>query len=133
VFLHECNSADYLTDAPKFDLAFLDGSHIAEHVQDEFEFLSMNATETYLLHDTQTQLLPEFEKTPWFDGPLFISDKLKSSPDWLCLEDAVDRKGELTKRGMFFATKSPCQYMRARKIFDYWKSVSTQELMEKMG
>jgi len=133
VFFHECASSDYLMKAPAFDFAFLDGSHIAEHLQDEFELLSMQNTETYVLHDTRTQLLPESKYTPWFDGPLLISNKLKSSPDWLCLEDSIDRQGEQTKRGLFFATKNLDQYMSAKGIFNYWNSVSTQKLIEDMG
>ena len=35
-------SVEYLKDAPQFDFALLDGSHISEDVQDEFEYLSMN-------------------------------------------------------------------------------------------
>lgn len=131
--LNECKSSEYLVNAPRFDLALLDGSHIAEHVQDEFELLSLNSTSTYILHDTKTQLLPESKDTPWYDGPLRISQKLSASPDWLCIEDGEDRKNELTKRGFFFATREICLYRRAKLIFEYWTSISTDELFNIMS
>lgn len=65
-------SVEYLKDAPQFDFALLDGSHISEDVQDEFEYLSMNKTPTYLLHDVNTQLLSESKNTPWYDGPMLL-------------------------------------------------------------
>lgn len=122
VHYHECMSSEFLPNAPTFDFAFVDGSHIAEHVQDDFELLSMNKTPSYFLHDTMTQLLPESEATPWYDGPMLLRSRLLSSNDWLCLEDSADRDGELTKRGVLFATRDINQYTNAKKVFEYWAS-----------
>jgi cephalosporin hydroxylase len=133
VQLNERKSSEYLLNAQKFDLALLDGSHIAEHVQDEFELLSLNSTQTYILHDTRTQLLPESKETPWYDGPLRIAEKLAASPDWLCIEDSIDRKGELTKRGFFFATRDIGLYRKATEIFNYWTNISTKDLLVLMS
>ena len=115
IFLHECASAEYLADAPCFDFAFLDGSHIAEHVMNEFELLSMNGIDSILLHDHRTQLLSNFKDKPWFDGAYFLSERLRHSRNWYCVEDMGRRENELTDRGLFFATKRQdlCRLMRA--------------------
>ena len=99
----------------------LDGSHISEDVEDEFEYLSMNDVQTLLLHDTCTQLLPQNQHTPWFDGPMLLKHKLLASPDWLCVEDALFREGEQTERGLFLATKVPYIYNQAIRIFENFK------------
>ena len=129
VFYHEMPSARFLPDAPPFDFALVDGSHIAEHVQDDFEYLSMNNTGSYLLHDVRTQLLPESKEEPWYDGPLFLRNRLLASPDWMCIEDCVDRKKELTKRGILFATRSANEYSKALSIFRYWETLTYDELI----
>ncbi|NLI35359.1 MAG: class I SAM-dependent methyltransferase [Bacteroidales bacterium] len=119
-FLHEERSVNFLMNAPFFDFVLLDGSHIAEDVEDEFEYLSMNGTNSYLLHDTYTQLLPESHDTPWYDGPMFLMEKMQCSPDWFCLEDHLYRDGEQTERGICFATKNKKMYERATLIFEFW-------------
>lgn len=121
VRLHELRSSDYLQNSPKFDFALLDGSHIAEDVEDEFEYLCLNGIDTLMLHDVNTQLLPENNETPWFDGPMFLKQKLMASPDWLCLEDSLYREGENTERGLFFATTKKIIYDEASTIFEYFK------------
>lgn len=125
---HEMRSSEYLPVAPRFDFVLLDGSHISEDVQDEFEYLSLNHTDTYLLHDTNTQLLPESTNTPWFDGPLFLMNKLKSSKDWFWIGDCKERRDERTNRGIFFATKNARYYYIAKDIFNYWSSLSLHEI-----
>lgn len=121
VTLHELRSSDYLQNSPKFDFALLDGSHIAEDVEDEFEYLSLNGIDTLMLHDVNTQLLPENKDTPWYDGPMFLKQKLMASPDWLCLEDSLFRVGEKTERGLFFATTQKNIYDEASTIFEFFK------------
>lgn len=118
--LHEMKSVEYLKDAPQFDFALLDGSHISEDVQDEFEYLSMNKTPTYLLHDVNTQLLSESKNTPWYDGPMLLKNRLLSSNNWFCLEDSLFRNHEKTERGLFFATKDRQIYLHALSCFNYW-------------
>jgi len=122
IILHELTSSDYLQNAPKFDLAFLDGSHIAEDVEDEFEFLCLNGIDTLILHDVNTQLLPENKDTPWYDGPMFLKQKLMASPDWLCIEDSLFRSGEKTERGLFLATTKDNIYEKAVEIFEYFRT-----------
>lgn len=121
VQFHEMKSSIYLPDAPKFDCALLDGSHIAEDVEDEFEYLCLNGIDTLILHDVNTQLLPENKDTPWYDGPMFLKQKLVTSPDWFCLEDSLFRKGEKTERGLFFATTKKIVYDYASKFFKYFE------------
>ena len=121
ISLHNMRSVDYLATAEHIDFALLDGSHIAEDVEDEFEYLSMNDIQSVLLHDTCTQTLPQNKDKPWFDGPLFLKNKLMASPNWLCVEDAFPRKGELTERGLFFATQNISIYNKANKIFKTFK------------
>lgn len=121
VSLHELRSSDYLQNSPKFDFALLDGSHIAEDVEDEFEYLCLNGIDTLMLHDVNTQLLPENKDTPWYDGPMFLKQKLMASPDWLCLEDSLFREGERTERGLFFATTKKIIYDEASTVFEYFK------------
>lgn len=121
IYLHKMRSVEYLTFADKFDFALLDGSHIAEDVEDEFEYLSMNNVSTLLLHDTCTQNLPQNQSTPWYDGPLLLKNKLVASPNWLCVEDAYYRVGEQTERGLLLATKNAYIYNQAVKIFDNFK------------
>ena len=122
VQFHEMKSSEYLSNAPKFDFALLDGSHIAEDVEDEFEYLCLNGIDTLMLHDVNTQLLHENKETPWFDGPMFLKQKLVSSPDWLCLEDSLYRTGEKTERGLFFATTQKNIYDEVLKIFEYFRN-----------
>lgn len=121
IFLHEERSVDFLKNAPLFDFALLDGSHIAEDVEDEFEYLSMNGTKSYLLHDTHTQLLPESKNTPWYDGPMLLMNKLQASPDWFCLIDNIHRENEQTERGICFATREKEIYAQAKEIFKFWR------------
>lgn len=121
VHLHKMRSVDFLATAKTFDFVLLDGSHISEDVEDEFEYLSMNDVQTLLLHDTCTQLLPQNQHTPWFDGPMLLKHKLLASPDWLCVEDALFREGEQTERGLFLATKVPYIYNQAIRIFENFK------------
>lgn len=104
IILHELTFSEYLPNVPKFDLVPLDGSHIAEDVEDEFEYLCLNGIETLILHDVNTQLLPENKDNPWYDGPMFLKQKLMTSPDWRCIEDSFFRLGEKTERGLFLAT-----------------------------
>lgn len=121
VQFHEMKSSIYLPNAPQFDFVLLDGSHIAEDVEDEFEYLCLNGIDTLMLHDVNTQLLPENNDTPWYDGPMFLKQKLMTSPDWLCLEDSLYRKGESTERGLFFATTKKIIYDEASTVFEYFK------------
>lgn len=118
IHMHRMRSAQYLASAGKFDFALLDGSHIMEDVEDEFEYLSMNDISTLLLHDTCTQNLPQNMTTPWYDGPLLLKNKLMASPNWLCIEDTSYRKGEQTERGLLLATKNVCVYNQAVRVFD---------------
>ena len=118
VYMHNMRSADYLPASGAFDFVLLDGSHIAEDVEVEFEYLSMNGITSLLLHDTCTQNLPQNKMTPWYDGPLFLKNRLLASPDWLCVEDSSLRKGERTERGLFFATKSAYIFKRSKIVFN---------------
>ena len=120
---HEMKSVSFLENAPHFDFVLLDGSHIAEDVQDEFEYLSMNRTCTYLLHDVNTQLLPESKHTPWYDGPMLLKNRFIASSDWFCVEDSLFREGEKTERGLFLATKDRNVYTQAKLCFDYWSDI----------
>jgi len=120
VFTHQMRSEIYLANSTRFDFVLLDGSHISEDVEDEFEYLSLYGTTSILLHDTCTQNLPENKNTPWYDGPLLLKNKLLSSQDWLCIEDNKKRDGEMTERGLFFATKSPYIYSKSIEVFSYW-------------
>ncbi|WP_321418950.1 class I SAM-dependent methyltransferase [uncultured Desulfobacter sp.] len=131
--VHEKTSWEFLSRAPKFDFVLLDGSHIAEHVQDEFELLSAIGLRTIALHDTRTQFLPESAATPWFDGPPRIAEKLSCSTDWLSVEDAQRRAGELTHRGFFLATRDIHVYRLARQSFEHWASVTTEEVHRLCG
>jgi len=124
--LHEMKSAEYLKSAPQFDFVLLDGSHISEDVQDEFEYLSMNKTSTYLLHDVNTQLLPDSKDTPWYDGPMLLKNRLLSSNNWLCIEDSLLRENEKTERGLFLATKDRQIYSHALSCFEYWRNVKLE-------
>lgn len=114
--IHECKSTTAIRSYGPFDLAVLDGSHISEDVEDEFELLSMHSTGTYILHDSNTQLLPESSQTPWYDGPLFLKNKLMASPDWMCVEDCKYRIGERTDRGLFIATRRKDVYESALSV-----------------
>lgn len=122
ISFHEMKSSDYLQMAPKFDFALLDGSHIAEDVEDEFEYLCLNGIETLMLHDVNTQALPENKETPWYDGPMLLKHKLSASPDWFCVEDSLKRIGENTERGLFLATTQQDIYDEALKIFEYFRN-----------
>lgn len=124
--LHEMKSVEYLKNAPQFDFVLLDGSHISEDVQDEFEYLSMNKTSTYLLHDVNTQLLPESKETPWYDGPMLLKNRLLSSDKWFCIEDSLFRDYEKTERGLFFATKDRQKYLQALSCFNYWRKANLE-------
>lgn len=131
--LHEKTSWAFLSKAPSCDFVLLDGSHIAEHVQDEFELLSAKGLRTIVLHDTQTQFLPESAETPWFDGPPRIADRLRHSVDWLSLEDRLRRPGEMTQRGFFLATRDVRIYRLAQRAFQFWGSIPTEDIERRCG
>ncbi len=129
-FIHECKSTKCLQSIHDCDFVFLDGSHIAEDVMDEFELLSIKGVRNILLHDHKTQLLPAYKNQPWFDGPLLLSERLRNSPSWHCVEDICFRYGEETERGLFFSTKDDDIYKMACQVFNSISKYSTAEILK---
>lgn len=102
-------SVDLLDEGGAFDLVFIDGDHSLETVSAELERILKLPPRCIVAHDT-TAAAAGFSNC---EGPAYLKHQLQVL-GWLCLEDAMPRSGELTHRGMFFATTDPALYEIAR-------------------
>lgn len=130
IFLHEEDSLSFLKNKIKFDFAFIDSFHISEQTIGEFELLSSIGIKNIMLHDTNTENSTNIDNALFFDGPPIIANRLKSSPQWHCIEDKIERNLENTERGLFFATQDIEIYRTAKKIFHYWSKIDYELILK---
>jgi hypothetical protein len=110
--IFEGRSVDLLDGGGSYDLVFIDGDHHLEAVEEELERVLRLQPLCIFAHDTSALGVgyPECE------GPAYLKHRLQSL-GWLCLEDSLSRRGENTRRGMFFATIDQDMYAVARESF----------------
>ncbi len=97
--LHPETSVETLSDDGAWDFVFIDGDHQLSTVMAEAELLLRWKVPTIMAHDT-------CNGDPGCEGPQHMKVMLQKA-GYLILEDAIRRDGELTHRGMLFATVDP--------------------------
>lgn len=107
-------SVGILRDGPEFDFVLVDGAHDLENVRQEFDLLMQRKPRCIMAHDTSA-IENGYEVA---EGPQFLRDQLIADPDYFCLEDSACRNGELTDRGLFFATTDESLLEIARQAFE---------------
>lgn len=104
---HRCPSLEVLRDQPDYDLVCVDGDHSVETTAAELELILARGVPNVFAHDTSGDFnLP---------GPQQIKVGLERA-GYLCLEDNVDRPGEGTARGLFFATRDRRAFEMAKRF-----------------
>lgn len=98
VKLHKCRSVDLLAKDAAFDLVFVDGDHTLEVIQAETPYLV--GVPAIFAHDTNSTAVGY----PNCEGPPYLKAALIEA-GYTITEDCERRPGELTHRGMMFATR----------------------------
>lgn len=107
--LHVCPSTELLSVDNQFDLVFVDGDHEVNYVLQEYQYLK--SVPVVFVHDTSAAT---------FDvgcpGPQYLKQAFQKT-GYYCLEDALQRPGERTERGMFFAAANTDLYEIGRQAY----------------
>ncbi|HEY1188881.1 MAG TPA: class I SAM-dependent methyltransferase [Gemmata sp.] len=99
VTLHTCPSVELLPRDARFDLVLVDGDHRAEVVTEEARLLVAAGVPCVFAHDTAAD-----PHNPDCDGPPLLRDALAAA-GYALTEDAEERPGERTHRGMLRAVR----------------------------
>lgn len=110
VTLHQRRSVDLLADDGAWDLAFVDGDHSLANVAEETRLLLAARVPALFAHDTAAVAIPDCE------GPAHLKQALADA-GYHVYEDAVDRPGERTWRGMTFAARDRRVFVAAVAAF----------------
>lgn len=111
VHVHQRPSTEILAPDPPYDLVVLDGDHSAHTVLQEAELIIRSGVRAVFAHDTAAS-----REYPNCDGPVLLKGLLQAA-GYYCLEDSVSRPGELTHRGLLFASLSREDYEAARSAY----------------
>jgi hypothetical protein len=95
-----------------FDFIFVDGAHDIDTVTIEVAKLKRRRPLCIMAHDTNATAAGYSQ----CEGAAMLRDVYRDS-EYHCIEDAIDRPNELTKRGLFFATLDKELHMLAWNIF----------------
>lgn len=101
VHVNEKRSVDLLAGYTSFDFAFIDGDHAEETVREELRLLVAAGVRTIALHDTAPAAGTKYGVAP---GPRLARGYLEAH-GYACREDAEERPGERTERGLLIATR----------------------------
>jgi hypothetical protein len=96
-----------------FDFIFVDGAHDIDTVTIEVAKLKRRKPMCIMAHDT-TSTAAGYSQC---EGAAMLAETYRNTPDYLWIEDAIDRPDELTKRGLFFAATDETLYAKAQDIF----------------
>lgn len=101
---HHCRSTELLAKsaASRWNLILVDGDHSAETGRAEAAELIRMQVPCILGHDSRSAE-GDF---PNCEGPAILMEALRAD-GYAITEDAIDRHGEMTRRGFFAATKDP--------------------------
>tara|TARA_Y100000401_G_C8264495_1_gene195038 strand:+ start:133 stop:753 length:621 start_codon:yes stop_codon:yes gene_type:complete len=97
-----------------FDFVFIDGDHDIKGAGAELLMVLRYGIPNLMAHDTNI-----YKKRCGYPckGAELIARTMKSHKDYYWLEDKEERQGELTDRGLFFATMDENKYNVAKEIF----------------
>ncbi len=101
-----------------YDFIFVDGGHSLESVVPELSHLLRLRPLCVMAHDTTA--MEAGYKASEFEGSHRLAQTFMYAPGYQYLEDYKDREGELTHRGLFFATTDRGLYDIAEGIFKKW-------------
>ncbi len=110
-------SCQVLDSAEVFDFVLVDANHDVASVAPEIERLLIRRPLCVMAHDTNATAAGYVKA----EGALMLKRTFEMADDYLTIEDAVNRPGEETSRGLFFATTSPDLHRIAAEIFAKWK------------
>jgi len=115
IVVHEEMSSRVLSKEKGFDFVFVDGNHTMSIVSEEVYVLLEQKVPCVAAHDTSAQACWGQE----FDGSTFIKVAFQAAP-YYCIEDNAFRDGELTHRGMLFATREQATFEKIKEVYSKW-------------
>ena len=116
ILLHEHQSKYILNQIGKTDLIIIDGDHSLDGAGGDLLFSLRNSIPNIIAHDTNEDKSDK-DKYPCLGAGL-IGHVLRKHEDYMSVEDFKTRAGEVTDRGLLFATTNKKNYAIAGKIFD---------------
>lgn len=102
-----------LAEPVEFDFIFVDASHDLDSVKKELVPLMERLPLCVMAHDTNSTATGRVNH----EGAELLKRTLCDHPDYYCVEDAQQRSGEATERGLFLATRDPHLFEIACDIF----------------
>lgn len=109
-------SVSVLDSLEEFDFILVDANHDLASVTQEVARLLVRKPLCVMAHDTNaTEAGYQLA-----EGAKMLADTFRALPEYHCAEDAKDREGEQTNRGLFFATTDQELFKIAIKIFANW-------------
>ena len=115
IILHVQTGEEVLEHWRDFDFVFIDGDHDVKGAGAELLMILRYGIPNLMAHDTNIYKIDKIYHP--CKGAELIARTMKSHKDYYWLEDKEERKGELTDRGLFFATMDENKYNVAKEIF----------------
>lgn len=108
------HSWDVLAGDEFFDFILLDANHNKSSVDKELEHIVRRKPLCLMAHDTNAT----DAGYPKCEGAKMIRSVFQAMPEYFCLEDAANRPGERTHRGLFLATTDPDLFKVATQAYE---------------
>ncbi len=99
-----------------FDFIFVDAAHDLDSVSLEVKKLLRRKPVCIMAHDTSATA----NGYSHCEGAAYLAETFRGLPDYQCIEDNEKRSGEMTDRGLFFATTDAGIFNAAQMIFRQW-------------
>ena len=115
IILHVQTGEEVLEHWRDFDFVFIDGDHDVKGAGAELLMILRYGIPNLMAHDTNIYKIDKIYHP--CKGAELIARTMKSHKDYYWLEDKEERQGELTDRGLFFATMDENKYNVAKEIF----------------
>ena len=115
IILHVQTGEEVLEYWRDFDFVFIDGDHDVKGAGAELLMILRYGIPNLMAHDTNIYKIDKIYHP--CKGAELIARTMKSHKDYYWLEDKEERQGELTDRGLFFATMDENKYNVAKEIF----------------
>ena len=115
IILHVQTGEEVLEHWRDFDFVFIDGDHDVKGAGAELLMILRYGIPNLMAHDTNIYKIDKIYHP--CKGAELIARTMKSHKDYYWLEDKEERQGELTDRGLVFATMDENKYNVAKEIF----------------
>lgn len=115
IILHVQTGEEVLEYWRDFDFVFIDGDHDVKGAGAELLMILRYGIPNLMAHDSNIYKIDKIYHP--CKGAELIARTMKSHKDYYWLEDKEERQGELTDRGLFFATMDENKYNVAKEIF----------------